>query len=107
MLKLSIVDDDELQKRKASRIPQNTRTNTPRKVRVWFEWAEESNDLNQIIGDNETIPQEDPDILNIVTSRIIEQFSRQNHMYFYFSSKQTSLSREILLQPRGSNATRQ
>ena len=42
-----------------------------------------------------------------VTSRIKEQFSRQNHMYFYFSSNQSSLSREILLQPRDSNATRQ
>ena len=53
---ITIVDDRELQKRKASRIPQNTRTNISWAVRVWFEWAEERNDLIQIIGDSETIP---------------------------------------------------
>lgn len=38
-------DGEEIQKSKASRIPQNTRTNTLWVVRVWFEWAEERNDL--------------------------------------------------------------
>ena len=52
-----IVDDEELEKRKASRIPQNTRINTSRAVRVWSEWAEERNDLIQVIGDSETVPQ--------------------------------------------------
>ena len=52
---IATVDDEELQKRKASRIPQNTRTNTLRAARVWFEWAEERSDLIQIIGDSETI----------------------------------------------------
>ena len=53
---IPIVDDEELQKRKASCIPQNTQTNTLWAVRVWFEWTKESNDFIQIIGDNETIP---------------------------------------------------
>ena len=60
---IAIVDDQELQNRKASSIPQNTRTNTSWAVRVWFEWAEERNDLIQIIGDSETMPQVDPEIL--------------------------------------------
>ena len=46
---IAIVDDEEpdeeLEKRKASQIPQNTRINTSRAVRVWSEWAEERNDL--------------------------------------------------------------
>ena len=63
---IAIVDDEELAKRKASRIPQNTRTNTSWAVRVWFEWAEERNDLIQTIGDSETIPKVDPEILNII-----------------------------------------
>ena len=58
--------DGELQKRKESRIPQNTRTNTLWAVRVWFEWAEEHNDFIQIIRDSETISQVVPEILNIV-----------------------------------------
>ena len=53
---IPIVDDEELQKRKASCTPQNTQTNTLWAVCVWFEWAKESNDFIQIIGDNETIP---------------------------------------------------
>ena len=48
-----------------SQIPQNTRINTSRAVRVWSEWSEERNDLIQIIGDSETIPQVNPEILNI------------------------------------------
>ena len=42
---IAVADGEELQKRKAFRIPQNIRTNTSRAVRVWFEWAEERNDL--------------------------------------------------------------
>jgi len=63
---IAIVDDEELQKRKASQIPQNTWTNTSWAVRLWFEWAEERNDLIEIIGDSKTIPQVDPVILNII-----------------------------------------
>ena len=33
---------------------------------VCFEWAEERNDLIQIIGDSDTILQVDPKILNII-----------------------------------------
>ena len=36
------------------------------KLSVCFEWAEERNDLIQIIGDSETIPPVDPEILNII-----------------------------------------
>ena len=63
---ITIVDDRELQKRKASQMPQNTQTNTLQAVRVYFEWAEECNALIQIIGDRKTIPQVGPEILNII-----------------------------------------
>ena len=66
---IGIVDDKELEKRKASRILQNTRINTSWAVRVnrvWSDWAEEGNDLMQIIGDSETIFQVNPGILNII-----------------------------------------
>jgi len=63
---IAIVDDEELQKRKASQIPQNTWTNTSWAVRLWFEWAEERNDLIEIIGDSKTIPQVGPEILTII-----------------------------------------
>ena len=56
----------ELQKRKASQIPQNTRTKTSWAVRLWFERAEERKDLIEFIGDSKTIPQVDPGILNII-----------------------------------------
>ena len=62
---IAIVDDDELEERKASRIPQNKRINTSWAVLVWSEWAEERNYLILIIGDSETIRQVSPDILNI------------------------------------------
>ena len=63
---IAIVDDDELQKRKAYRIPQNTRTNTSWAVCLWFELVEERNDLIEITGDSKTIPQVDPEILTII-----------------------------------------
>lgn len=53
---IPIVDDEKLQKRKASCTRKNTQTNTSWAVRAWFEWAKESNDFTQIIGDSETIP---------------------------------------------------
>ena len=62
---IAIVGDEELQKRKASRIPQNTSTNTLWAVHIRFEWVKECNNLIQIIGDSETIPQVDPKIFNI------------------------------------------
>ena len=65
---ITIVDNEELEKRKAPRIPQNTRINTSWAVCVncvLSEWREESNDLIQIIGDSETILQVNPEILNI------------------------------------------
>ena len=66
---IAIVDDEEVKKRKASRILQNTRINTSWPVRVnrvWSDWAEEGTDLIQIIGDSETIFQVNPAILNII-----------------------------------------
>jgi len=63
---ITIVDDRELQKRKASQMPQNTQTNTLQVARVCFEWAEKCNTLIQIIGDRETIPQVGPEILSII-----------------------------------------
>ena len=63
---IAIVDDEELQKRKASQIPQNTQTNTSWAVSLWFGWPEECNDLIEIIGDSKTIPQVDSGILNII-----------------------------------------
>ena len=54
---IAIVDDEELEKRKASRIPQNTRINTSWAVRVYSEWSKERNNLFLIIGDSKTIPQ--------------------------------------------------
>ena len=53
---IPIVDDEKLQKRKASCTPQNTQTNTSWAVRAWFEWAKERSDFIQITGDSETIP---------------------------------------------------
>ena len=66
---IAIVDNEELEKRKASRILQNTRINTSwvvRVNRVLSDWAEEGNDLIQIIGDSETIFQVNPAILNTI-----------------------------------------
>ena len=34
-------------------------------MRVWSEWAGKRNDLIQVIGDSKTIPQVNPEILNI------------------------------------------
>ena len=62
---LSIVDDEELEKRKESRIPRNTRINTSLAVRVWREWVEERNEMVEIIGDSGTLPKVNPDIVNI------------------------------------------
>ena len=53
------------------RIPQNTRTNISLAIRVWFEWAEEGNDLIQIIAGSETNPQVDPEILNHWLSKFV------------------------------------
>lgn len=60
----AIVGDEELQKRKASWIPQNTPTNTWA-VHIWFERVKEkeSNNLNQI--NSETIPLDSPEIFYI------------------------------------------
>ena len=51
---IAIVDNEELEKRKASRIPQNTWIVGSR---VNSEWAEERNNLFLIIGDSKTVPQ--------------------------------------------------
>ena len=53
---IPIVDDEKLQKRKASCTPQNIQTNTSWAVRAWFKWAKKSSDFIQITGDSETIP---------------------------------------------------
>ena len=63
---ICIVDDEELEKRKESRIPPNTRVNTSRAVRTWAEWAEERNGMIAIKGESGvTLPQVNSDILNI------------------------------------------
>ena len=49
---IAVVDDGKLQKRKASCILQNGVTNE----HMGIPWAEEHNDLIQIIGVRETIP---------------------------------------------------
>ena len=74
---IAIVDDDELEKRKASRIPQNKRINTSWAVGVWSESAEERNDLILIIRDSETIPQVNPEILNITDKDELESLAQQ------------------------------
>lgn len=63
---ICIVDDEELEKRKESRIPPNTRVNTSWAVRTWAEWAEERNGMIAIKGESGvTLPQVNSDILNI------------------------------------------
>ena len=44
---------------------------------VWFERAEERNDLIQIIGECETIPQVDRDILNIIDKGELDYWLRK------------------------------
>ncbi|PFX15305.1 Zinc finger MYM-type protein 3 [Stylophora pistillata] len=64
--KIVIVDDEELEKRKESRIPPNTRINTSWAVRAWSEWALERNGMIAIKGETGiTLPEVNPDILNI------------------------------------------
>ena len=64
--KILIVDDEELEKRKESRIPPNTRINTSKAVRTWSEWAVERNRMIAVKGESGiTLPQVNPDILNI------------------------------------------
>jgi hypothetical protein len=41
---ISLVSDEDLEKRKESRIPLNTRQNTAWAIRAWKDWAEEKND---------------------------------------------------------------
>ena len=66
---ICIVDDEELKKRKESRIPPNTRVNTSWAVRTWAEWAEERNGMIAIEGESGvTLPQVNPDILNITNN---------------------------------------
>ena len=49
--KIVIVDDEELEKRKESRIPANTGINTSWAVRAWSEWALERNGMIAIKGE--------------------------------------------------------
>ena len=66
--KISIFDGEELEKRKESRIPPNTRINTSWAVRTWTEWAVERNGMIAIKGESGiTLPQVNLDILNIIT----------------------------------------
>ena len=53
-----------VEKRKESRIPHYTRIDTSWAVRVWGEWAEERNEMMEIIGHSGTLPKMNPDILN-------------------------------------------
>ena len=41
---ISLISDEEMEKRKESRIPLNTKRNTAWAVCAWKEWAEEIND---------------------------------------------------------------
>ena len=64
--KVLILDDEELEKRKESRIPPNTRINTSWVVRTWAEWAVERNGKIAIKGESGiTLSQVNLDILNI------------------------------------------
>ena len=64
--KILIVDDEELEKRKESRILPNTRISTSWAVRTWSEWAVERNRMIAIKGESRiTLIQVNPDILNI------------------------------------------
>ena len=66
--KVLILDDEELEKRKESRIPPNTRINTSWAVRTWTEWAVKRNGMIAIKGESgTTLPQVNLDILNIIT----------------------------------------
>ena len=63
---ISIVGEEEFEKRKASWIPQiqgiiKHIVGSP--CLVWIEWEAEHNDF--IVGDSETVPQVNPAILNI------------------------------------------
>ena len=64
-----IVDDEELEKRKESRIPPNTRINTSWAVRAWSERALERNGMIAIKGETGiTLPEVNSDILNITSN---------------------------------------
>ena len=66
--KVLILDDEELEKRKESQIPPNTRINTSWAVRTWTEWAVKRNGMIAIKGESgTTLPQVNLDILNIIT----------------------------------------
>ena len=63
-----------VEKRKESRIPHNVRINTSWAVRVWREWAEERNEMMEIIGDSGTLPKVNPGILNITGNDELKVF---------------------------------
>ena len=64
--KILIVEDDELEKRKESRIPSNIKINTSWAVRIWPEWAVERNGMIAVKSEKGiTHFQVSPDILNI------------------------------------------
>ena len=64
--KILIIDDEELEKRKESRISPNTGINTSWAVCTWSEWVVDRNGIIAIKGGSGiTLPQVIPDILNI------------------------------------------
>ena len=76
--KILIVDDEELEKRKESRIPPNTRISTSWAVRTWSEWAVERNRMIAIKGESRiTLLQVNPDILNITDNEELNFWLRK------------------------------
>ena len=70
--KILIIDDEELEKRKESRKPPNTRINTSWAARSWFERAVERNGMITIeVESGITLPQVNPDILNFTGTQQI------------------------------------
>ena len=90
----AIVDDKELQKRKASQRTQNTRTNTSWVVRLWLEWPEERNvkKKERFSGRNhwrQTIPQVGPQILNIIDKLRVKLITSSANFSSKFARKKT------------------
>lgn len=62
---ISLVDDNELERRKLTRIPQSTKINTNWAVRTWSEWAEERNKLHDVGAREEMHLLVSPEILHL------------------------------------------
>lgn len=65
---ISLVTDKELETRKESRIPENTKQSTTWAVHVWKDWAEERNVKAKALGPNEKLVNSD--IVNITKAEL-------------------------------------